>query len=101
MGSYLMRGLKDLEDRYETVGEVRSRSLMIGIEMVVDGATKASAGPGRARHGGVPRARMLIGKGGLYGNTLRLSPPLTITEDDAARAIETLEVAFGEVEAAR
>ena len=44
---------------------------------------------------------MPIGKGGLYGNTLRLSPPLNITEDDAARATETLEVAFGEVEAAR
>jgi 4-aminobutyrate aminotransferase len=46
-------------------------------------------------------AGLLIGKGGLYGNVLRLAPPLVITEDDAARAIETLEVAFGEADAAR
>jgi 4-aminobutyrate aminotransferase len=39
---------------------------------------------------------LLVGKGGLYGNVLRVSPPLSITEDDAARAVETLEVAFGE-----
>jgi 4-aminobutyrate aminotransferase-like enzyme len=40
---------------------------------------------------------LLVGRGGLYGNVLRLSPPLIITEDDVARAVETLEVAFGEV----
>jgi 4-aminobutyrate aminotransferase len=39
---------------------------------------------------------LLVGKGGLYGNVLRLSPPLIITEEDAARAVETLEIAFGE-----
>lgn len=102
MGNFLMRGLKDLEDRYDTVGEVRGKGLMIGIEMVADGASKepAPALAGRVMEACRERG-MLIGKGGLYGNALRLSPPLTITEDDAARAIETLEVAFGEVEAAR
>jgi 4-aminobutyrate aminotransferase-like enzyme len=97
-----MPGLKDLEDRYETVGEVRGKGLMIGIEMVADGASKE---PAPALAGRVMEAcreqGMLIGKGGLYGNALRLSPPLTITEDDAARAIETLDAAFVEVEAAR
>jgi 4-aminobutyrate aminotransferase-like enzyme len=43
---------------------------------------------------------LLIGKGGLYGNVLRLSPPLIITEEEAHRAIETLEVAFGEAHGA-
>ena len=42
---------------------------------------------------------LLVGRGGLYGNVLRLSPPLIITEDDVARAVETLDVAFGEVQA--
>ena len=41
---------------------------------------------------------MLVGRGGLYGNVLRLSPPLAITEDDAQRAIETLDVAFREAQ---
>ena len=101
MGNFLMRGLKDLEDRYDTVGEVRGKGLMIGIEMVADGESRE---PSPALAGRVMEAcrerGMLIGKGGLYGNALRLSPPLTITEDDAARAVETLEFAFGEVEAA-
>lgn len=102
MGNFLMRGLKDLEDRYDTVGEVRGKGLMIGIEMVADGASREPAPDLAGRVMEACRERgMLIGKGGLYGNALRLSPPLTITEDDAARAIETLEVAFGEVEAAR
>ena len=43
---------------------------------------------------------LLIGKGGLYGNALRLAPPLVITEEDAARAIETLDVAFGQIQEA-
>ena len=102
VGDFLMRGLKDLEDRYDTVGEVRGKGLMVGIEMVTDGGSRApdAAGAGRVMEAARERG-VLVGKGGLYGNTLRLSPPLTITEDDAARAIETLDAAFGEVEAAR
>ncbi|HEU4356042.1 MAG TPA: aminotransferase class III-fold pyridoxal phosphate-dependent enzyme, partial [Actinomycetota bacterium] len=102
MGNFLMRGLKDLEDRYDTVGEVRGKGLMVGIEMVADGDSRE---PSPALAGRVMEAcrerGILIGKGGLYGNALRLSPPLTITEDDTARAVETLEAAFGEAEAAR
>ncbi|HEX6208132.1 MAG TPA: aspartate aminotransferase family protein [Actinomycetota bacterium] len=99
VGDYLMRGLKDLEDRYDVVGEVRGKGLMIGVELVKDGESKE---PGAEEAGRVmQRAKdegLLVGKGGLYGNVLRLSPPLTLTEDDAARAIETLDVTFGEIE---
>jgi 4-aminobutyrate aminotransferase-like enzyme len=41
---------------------------------------------------------LLVGKGGLYGNVLRLSPPLVIDEADAERAIETLDAAFQAVQ---
>ena len=99
VGDFLMRGLKDLEDRYELVGEVRGKGLMVGVELVKDGESKE---PGSEEAGRVmERAKqegLLVGKGGLYGNVLRLSPPLTLTEDEAARAIETLDVAFGEIE---
>jgi len=44
---------------------------------------------------------VVLGRGGLYANTLRLAPPLTVTEDDAARAIETLDASFAEVGSAR
>ncbi|HZD79406.1 MAG TPA: aspartate aminotransferase family protein [Actinomycetota bacterium] len=102
MGSYLMRGLKDLEDRYDVVGEVRGKGLMIGVEMVTDGTSKEPDAQGANRVMESARERgVLIGRGGLYGNVLRLSPPLTITEDDAERAVETLDVAFGELQATR
>ena len=40
---------------------------------------------------------LLIGRGGLYGNVIRLAPPLVITEEEAGRAIETIDAALGEV----
>ena len=99
VGDYLMRGLKDLEDRYEVVGEVRGKGLMVGVELVKDGESKE---PGAEEAGRVmERAKeegLLVGKGGLYGNVLRLSPPLSLTEEEAARAIETLDVTLGEIE---
>jgi 4-aminobutyrate aminotransferase len=99
VGNFLYRGLKDLEDRYDVVGEVRGKGLMVGVELVEDGESKAPNAAAANRVMEAAKAQgLLIGRGGLYGNVLRISPPLMITEDDAARAIETLDVAFGEVE---
>jgi 4-aminobutyrate aminotransferase len=98
LGNTLYRGLKDLEDRYEVVGEVRGKGLLIGVEVVKDGASKAPDAAAANQVMEICKERgLLVGRGGLYGNVLRLSPPLIITEDDVARAVETLEVAFGEV----
>jgi 4-aminobutyrate aminotransferase len=97
IGNSLYRDLKDLEDRYEVVGEVRGKGLMIGVELVKDKESKAPNPEGATRVMEVAKEHgLLVGKGGLYGNVLRLSPPLIITEEDAARAVETLEIAFGE-----
>jgi 4-aminobutyrate aminotransferase len=102
IGNSLFRGLKDLEDRYDVVGEVRGKGLLIGVELVKDSESKEPSPEAAAQvMETCKEAGLLIGKGGLYGNVLRLAPPLIITEDDAARAIETLEVAFGEADAAR
>jgi 4-aminobutyrate aminotransferase len=98
VGNRLYRDLKDLEDRYEVVGEVRGKGLMIGVELVTDGESKVPnpEGAGRVMEA-CKDAGLLIGRGGLYGNVLRIAPPMVITEDDAARAVETLDVAFGEL----
>jgi 4-aminobutyrate aminotransferase len=99
VGKYLFDGLKELEDRYDVVGEVRGKGLMIGVEMVKDGETKEPHTDGAVQVLEACKEQgLLIGKGGLYGNALRLAPPLIITEEDAARAIETLDVAFGRVQ---
>jgi 4-aminobutyrate aminotransferase len=96
VGNRLYRDLKDLEERYDVVGEVRGKGLMIGIELVTDGDSKAPnpEGAGRVMEA-CKDAGLLVGRGGLYGNVLRIAPPMVITEDDAARAVETLDVAFG------
>ncbi len=100
VGKYLMEGLKELEDRYDVVGEVRGKGLMIGVELVKDGESKAPHPDGAAQTMESAKEQgLLLGKGGLYGNVLRISPPLVITEEDAQRAIETLDVAFREVQA--
>jgi 4-aminobutyrate aminotransferase len=99
VGNYLHRGLKDLEDRFDIVGEVRGKGLMVGVELVTDGESKDPNPEAATKVMEISKERgLLVGKGGLYGNVLRVSPPLSITEDDAGRAIETLEVAFGEAQ---
>lgn len=99
LGNTLYRGLKDLEDRYEVVGEVRGKGLLIGVELVKDGESKEPDAAAASQVMEICKERgLLIGRGGLYGNVLRLSPPLIITEDEVARAVETLDVAFGEVQ---
>jgi 4-aminobutyrate aminotransferase len=98
IGNSLYRDLKDLEDRYDVVGEVRGKGLMIGVELVKDSESKAPNPEAANQVMEICKDRgLLVGRGGLYGNVIRMSPPLVITEDDAARAVETLNVAFGEV----
>src|SRR5205809_4715276 len=94
VGKLLMDGLKPLEDRFDIVGEVRGKGLMVGMEMVEDGETKRPNVEATARVMEACKDRgLLIGKGGLYGNVIRMAPPLVITEDEAMRAIETIEAA--------
>jgi 4-aminobutyrate aminotransferase len=99
VGKFLYEGLKELEERYDVVGEVRGKGLMLGVELVKDPETKEPA-PDVANQllEGTKARGLLVGRGGLYGNVLRISPPLVITEEDAARAIETIDTALGEVQ---
>ncbi len=90
VGNRLMQSLAPLSEELEVIGEVRGKGLMIGIELVgPDGEPapeKASAAMEATREGG-----LLIGKGGLYGNALRIAPPLSITEDEADEGFGILE----------
>jgi len=99
IGSRLMTGLRRLERRHPLIGDVRGMGLMLGVELVTDRATRAPARPEtlevleHARELGV-----LIGKGGLDGNVLRIKPPLCITAADADFALEVLDEALARVE---
>lgn len=100
MGKRMFTGLRSLQERYPFMGDVRGKGLMIGIETVRDDKAPApelaTAFMDAARLEGV-----LIGKGGLYGNVIRVTPPLTITEAEVAEALEKLGKACERVAGAK
>ena len=100
MGKMMFAGLRALQERHPFMGDVRGKGLMIGIEMVkenkVPAPDLATAFMDAARMEGV-----LIGKGGLYGNVLRVTPPMTITEAEVAEALEKLGKACDRVSVAK
>jgi alanine-glyoxylate transaminase/(R)-3-amino-2-methylpropionate-pyruvate transaminase len=99
VGTRLREGLEALQDKYPIIGDVRGMGLMQGVEMVRDRQTKEPATSEVAQIFESTRQRgLLIGKGGLYGNTLRISPPLTASRENVDQALEILDHAFAEVQ---
>jgi 4-aminobutyrate aminotransferase len=98
VGSYFRGKLEELQAKYALIGEVRGMGLMQALELVKDRKTKEPA-PEATAHV-MERARdngLLIGKGGLFGNVLRLSPMLNISKVDVDEGVRLLDKAFGEV----
>jgi len=95
VGGRFKAGLLELMARHELVGDVRGHGLMLGVELVRDRRTREPATAAalevleRLRECGV-----LIGKGGLDGNVLRIKPPLCITGADADFTVEALDYAL-------
>jgi len=90
VGQQLMDGVRNLADEIPNIGEVRGKGLMIGIELVEPGS-KTPDSPTTAEIMEEAReAGLLIGKGGLLGNVLRIAPPLSLTEEEAAAGLEML-----------
>ncbi len=84
-GEALLAGLRDLQKQYKIMGEVRGRGLMIGVELVKDPISKAHAPEAANRILEEMRKRgVLLGKGGRFGNVLRIQPPLIFSSDDVA-----------------
>lgn len=93
MGEIFFAGLKKLQDRHAFIGDVRGKGLMIGLELV--GEKKAPAPELAARVMELAKEEgLLVGRGGLYGNTIRVTPPMTIGPDEIAEALEKLGRAF-------
>ncbi len=96
VGTRILEGLRGLTERHPVVGEVRGKGLMIGMELVEPGTkTPAPAAATRVLEE-TKRGGLLIGKGGLYGNCLRLAPPLTLTEADADEGVAIIGAAIAQ-----
>ncbi len=98
VGSYFRGKLEELQAKHALIGEVRGMGLMQALELVKDRKTKEPAPEAttqvmeRARDNG-----LLIGKGGLFGNVIRLSPMLNISKADVDEGVRLLDKAFSEV----
>ncbi|MCE9614671.1 MAG: aminotransferase class III-fold pyridoxal phosphate-dependent enzyme [Lentisphaerae bacterium] len=97
LGNHLLAGLRRLMDKHPAIGDVRGSGLMIGVELVKDRATKEPAKELTAQvFERVKELGALIGKGGLTGNILRITPPMCITRADVDFLLEVLDLALGE-----
>ena len=98
IGAQLKAGFAVLAQKHKLIGDVRGLGLMLGVELVKDRATKEPASAEclavfeKCRELG-----LLIGKGGLAGNTLRIKPPMCITSADAEFLLAVLDRALESV----
>jgi alanine-glyoxylate transaminase/(R)-3-amino-2-methylpropionate-pyruvate transaminase len=98
IGNYLMNGLKGLMEKNDIIGDVRGKGLMIGIELVKDRRSKEPAKQECARvFERTKELGLLVGKGGLYSNVLRIKPPMCITRADVDFIMEAFNIAMGEL----
>lgn len=93
-GAQLADGLRGIAEEFPELGDVRGKGLMLAAEIVKpddrspDPATTAKLQQETKNRG------LLIGKGGLYGNVLRMAPPMTLTENETTEALEILRDSF-------
>ena len=97
-GAYLRAKLEELKDKHEIIGDVRGMGLLQAIELVEDRESKTPATAQTAMAMEAARDnRLLIGKGGMFGNVLRVSPPMNIGKSDVDQFIELLDKSLATV----
>jgi 4-aminobutyrate aminotransferase len=90
LGERLFDGLRHIAQDNPVVGEVRGKGLMIGVELVEPDSDKPSPKAASTVLEATRERGLLIGKGGLFGNVLRLAPPMTLTDGEVEEALGVL-----------
>jgi len=100
MGMYLRDRLNGLKEKYRAIGEVRGMGLIQGMEIV---KAKKEPAPDFVAEifESTKEQGLLIGKGGLYGNVIRITPPLTVEKGEIDQAIQVMDRAFEKIQASR
>ena len=98
LGARLKSGLQKLQASHALIGDVRGKGLMLGLELVSDRGTKA---PAKQQTLDIMEAlremSVLVGRGGLDGNVLRIKPPMCITAADVDYALDAMDAALSAV----
>ena len=98
VGSYFRQGLQALQEKHALIGDVRGMGLMQALEFVRDRKSKEPAPQETSQFMEECRKLgLLVGKGGLYGNVIRMSPPLNIARADVDQAIGIMDKALANV----
>jgi 4-aminobutyrate aminotransferase len=90
VGDQLLRGLRDLGENDDAVGDVRGKGLMAAIELVLPGTDTPDVAAAAQLMEETKARGLLVGKGGKYGNVVRMAPPLTLTEAEADEGLGIL-----------
>jgi 4-aminobutyrate aminotransferase/(S)-3-amino-2-methylpropionate transaminase len=96
VGALMLDALKDLQNKYRFIGDVRGRGLMIGVEMVADRTTKEPLDKTITHalfHEALERGLITMS----YSHIIRINPPLVITEDEALRGVDILDQSFAAI----
>ncbi len=98
-GAHLLDGFRELQKKHRLVGDARGRGLLLGIELVRDRKTKEHAPAETSELMELCREKgLLIGKGGLFGNVVRVAPPLTITRGQCDQLLKVLDESLHQIE---
>jgi 4-aminobutyrate aminotransferase-like enzyme len=93
MGDYLFEGLNDLKTSFPFMADIRGKGLMVGIELADENKTPMVAETQKiveaAKDDGV-----ILGKGGLWGNVIRLKPPMIINKGDIDTTLKSMRKAM-------
>jgi len=96
-GEFLKKELAKLAKRHKIMGEIRGKGLMVGIELVRDEQKTPASTEGNKIRDFCRESGLLPGLGGIYGNVLRIQPPLVIRNEELIEVVKILDSAFAQI----
>jgi alanine-glyoxylate transaminase/(R)-3-amino-2-methylpropionate-pyruvate transaminase len=91
VGAEAVKMFKELQERYEVIGDVRGRGLMVGLEFVKSRESKEPANDLVNTLADEIADSVIVTKAGTFGNVLRLVPPLCLTLEDVGQVVDRLD----------
>jgi 4-aminobutyrate aminotransferase-like enzyme len=100
IGVRMVDAFEQMQASYPIVGDVRGRGSMVGLEIVADRKTKepSKALTHQIRDECLKRGVVATNVGGMYGNVLKLAPPLVITDAQLGFALDVMDASIAAVQ---